>query len=95
MSASQRKELAEHIIRISQPDTDDLDAWTRSVCDRLSVRDLEVHQRYLSSALDDAMEQTLNTTTEIGTVEHELELSKTAEISNHLAGVEVALALHA
>lgn len=48
MSASQRKELTEHIIRISQPDTDDLDAWARSVCDRLSVRDLEVHQRYLS-----------------------------------------------
>lgn len=41
------------------------------------------------------MEQTLNTTTEIGTVEHELELSKTAEIANHLAVVEADLALHA
>lgn len=40
------------------------------------------------------MENTINTTVKICTLEHELELSKTAEVANHLAVVEAALGLH-
>jgi hypothetical protein len=60
----------------------------------LSVKELEIHQRYLSAALDDAMNNTLETTAPFGSPEHELELSKTAEVANHLAVVEAALGLH-
>lgn len=92
-SSENRKDLASHIIRNAQPEADDLNTWAHSVRELLSVRDLEIHQRYLSSALDDAMEQTLNTTAELGTPEHKLEMTKTAEIANHLAVVEGALKL--
>lgn len=93
-SPDNRKDLTSQIIRNAQPETDDILQWARDIREVLSIRDLEIHQRYLSSALDDAMENTLNTTAEIGTIEHELELSKTAEIANHLAVVEAALGLH-
>lgn len=75
-SSENRKDLASQIIRNAQPKVDDLKAWAHSVRELLSVRDLEIHHRYLSSALDDAMEQTLNTTAEMETPEHELELTK-------------------
>lgn len=89
-----RKDLAAQIIRNAQPETDNISEWVRAVRELLSPRDLEIHQRYLSAALDDAMENTINTTADIGTIEHELELSKTAEIAHHLAVVEAALDLH-
>lgn len=91
MSSLPRREATAQIIRNAQPAEDNLTAWGENLRHVLSIKELEIHQRYLSSALDDAMNNTLGTTAPFGSPEHELELVKAAEIANHLAAVESAL----
>ncbi|QRZ61373.1 hypothetical protein [Rothia sp. ZJ932] len=91
MSAFPRHEATAQIIRNAQPAEDNLTVWGENLRHVLSVKDLEIHQRYLSATFDDAMKNTLETAASFGSPEHELELVKAAEVANHLAAVEAAL----
>ena len=56
-----------------------------------SVEDLEQHCLFLTSRMDELMDETSSGNLSMGSAEHSLELTKLAEVANHLDAVELAL----
>ncbi|QOW64934.1 hypothetical protein IDM48_11340 (plasmid) [Rothia amarae] len=86
-----RAKETEKMISSVRPEFDDLDFWAEQIRKRLSTDDLDQHCLYLSSRLEELMEETTSGHLSMGGVEHSLELAKVAEITNHLEAVEATL----
>ena len=86
-----RQKQIEQIIAACRPEVDDLDFWAEQIRQGVSVEDLEQHCLFLTSRMDELMEETSSGNLSMGSVEHSLELAKLAEVANHLDAVELAL----
>lgn len=86
-----KQKQVEQIIASCRPEFDDLDVWAEKISERISVEDLEQHCLFLTSRMDELMDETSSGNLSMGSVEHSLELTKLAEVANHLDAVELAL----
>lgn len=87
----EKQEEVEQSISSCRPEIDDLDFWARQIRTRVSAEDLDQHCLYLTSRMDELMDESTGAGMSISGGEHSLELAKLAEISNHLDAVEIAL----
>lgn len=87
----EKQEEVEQSISSCRPEIDDLDFWAEQIRTRVSAKDLDQHYLYLTSRMDDLMDEIASGKLSMGNMEHSLELTKLAEVSHHLDAVEIAL----
>lgn len=87
----EKQEEVEQIISSCRPENDDFVFWAEQIKAQVSAEDLDQHYLYLTSRMDELMDESARSGLSISGGEHFLELAKLAEVSNHLDAVEIAL----
>lgn len=72
----------EHIMASCRPEINDLGFCDESISEQISAEDLEEHCLYLTSRLDELMEETTSGKLSMGNVGHSLEVAKLVEVAN-------------